>query len=60
MSFGPVSPGDHPVIAEGIISRGAWALIEDKFSDFAKKTLANVVHFVIVSICVREEAGNHS
>lgn len=49
MSFGKVQSGDHPVIAEGIISRGAWALIEDKFSDHAKKTLADVVDFVLVS-----------
>lgn len=49
MSFGKVGPNDHPVVAEGIISRGAWALIEDKFSDFGKKKLSDIVHFVIVS-----------
>lgn len=49
MSFGKVGPNDHPIVAEGFISRGAWALVEDKFSDFAKTKLADVVRFTLVS-----------
>ncbi|CAO1625385.1 unnamed protein product [Parajaminaea phylloscopi] len=55
MSFGKVQPGDHPIIAEGFISRGAWALIEDKFSDFAKKTLADVVRFTLDEVLPASE-----
>lgn len=49
MSFGKVRPGDHAIVAEGFISRGAWSLIEDKFSDFAKAKLTDVVRFTLVS-----------
>ncbi|PWN29740.1 acyl-CoA dehydrogenase NM domain-like protein [Jaminaea rosea] len=47
MSFGKVRPGDHAIVAEGFISRGAWSLIEDKFSDFAKAKLTDVVRFTL-------------
>lgn len=39
----------HPAVAEGLISLGAWSLIEDSFSPFAKETLTKVVNFVMVS-----------
>lgn len=40
----------HPVVSEGIISPGAWALISSNFSPYAKDTLGKVVNFVIVSL----------
>lgn len=43
----PTDPNAHVVTK--LISPGAWALIEDKFSAFGKETLAKVVYFVIVS-----------
>lgn len=47
MSFGKGQPGEHVIVAEGFISRGAWALIEDRFSDFAKDKLTDVVRFTL-------------
>lgn len=41
----------HAVVTEKIISPGAWALVEDKFSPFAKETLTKLVRFVHVRVC---------
>ncbi len=38
---------EHHVV-EKFINPSTWALIQDKFSPFAKETLTKVVHFIHV------------
>lgn len=39
----------HPAVVEGFISPGAWSLVENNFSQYAKDLLTKVVRFVVVS-----------
>ena len=52
------TPSDsHPAVAEGLISPGAWSLVENQFSPFAKETLAKVANFVMVRVGLAGSVG---